>query len=129
MRSQPTYDTWLKRVRDIPTRTAMAKELYRVRKELIFFVGGKPDISQALLIERCAERHVRCLHLCRAMFGDDQALAERAEQNYARHSEALSRDLQRLGARPTAPEPAPDLHQYLDVVHRRRGLHMIAPNP
>jgi len=100
-------------------RTALAKAINLMRRELVKHVGGKPSIAEVLLIERVIHKSVKAFLYETNYFWDQN---QGSEAHYLALVNSLRLDLQALGIK--RKEKILDLGEYLDKkVTERHGRH------
>lgn len=82
-------------------RTAESQLVETVVRELTAHVGGKPDATQAMLIERVAMLTLHCALMDRKMLGEDgegaNAMSKADADKYLAWSNTISKLLKHLG--------------------------------
>jgi hypothetical protein len=100
-------------LRKVDQRTREAAHLRRVKAELREHVGGKPSITQSMLIDRCAMLSLR-VHQLDAAMAAGEAISDFAARSYLAWSNSLVRTLRELGVKPSTKTNGPtDLEAYL----------------
>ena len=91
-------------------RTALAKAINLMRRELVKHVGGKPSIAEALLIERVVHKSVKAFLYETNYFWDQN---QGSEAHYLALVNSLRLDLQTLGLKRQGKKIL-DLNEYLN---------------
>jgi hypothetical protein len=91
-------------------RTALARAINLMRRELVKHVGGKPSIAEALLIDRIVHKAVKA-YIYETNFFIDQN--QGSKDHYLALVNSLRLDLQVLGIKRNE-EKALDLAEYLN---------------
>ena len=98
---------------NVDGRTRLGKLLRATRRDIVAALGGAVTPMQALLVDRVAEKHARCLLLAEAMLTTtDSAAAFESERRYVMYANSMRRDLTVLGLDRRAGE-APSLGEYV----------------
>lgn len=97
-------------------RTALARAINLMRRELVKHVGGKPSIVEALLIDRIVHKAVKA-YIYETNFFIDQK--QGSKDHYLALVNSLRLDLQALGLK-RSEEKALDLAEYLN----RKGMEL-----
>jgi hypothetical protein len=100
-------------------RTALAKAINLMRRELIKHVGGKPSIAQALLIERVIHKSMKAFIYETNFFLDQK---QGSEDHYLALVNSLRLDLQALGLQRSGGKVG-DLAEYLNKKTEKFGRH------
>lgn len=98
-------------------RTALAKAINLMRRELIKHVGGKPSIAQALLIERVIHKAMKAFIYETNFFLDQK---QGSEDHYLALVNSLRLDLQALGLQRSGGKVG-DLAEYLNKKTEKFG--------
>jgi hypothetical protein len=81
----------------IDRRKAEAKFMDRIRDELTAHVGGRPSVTQRMIIDRCAALSLRIHLMDRSEARNDAFMSEKNAREYLCWTAALSRLLRQLG--------------------------------
>ena len=88
-------------------RSSEARLMRKVRNDLVAHVGGKPSVTQSMLIERIVNLSLRVATMDRKFTATGE-MTEHDTATYLAWSSSLSRLLRELGMKGTAPR-APTL--------------------
>lgn len=97
-------------------RTALARAIMLMRRELTKHVGGKPSITEALLIERIVHKSVKAFLYETSFFWDQK---QGSETHYLALVNSLRLDLAALGMEPKKTKVL-DLAEYLNKKDRAK---------
>ena len=88
------------RLAKLDGRTREAKMLREIRAELAVHGGGKPSVTERMLIDRCAMLTLRLAQMDEKIAGG--VLTDIDSRSYVAWSNGLARSLQALGLKPAA---------------------------
>jgi hypothetical protein len=91
------------RLAKLDGRTREAKMLRAIRAELAAHVGGKPSVTERMLIDRCAMLTLRLAQMDEKIAGG--VLTDIDSRSYVAWSNGLARSLQALGLKPATEAP------------------------
>jgi hypothetical protein len=95
-------------------RTKEARLLKRARAELLAFVGGKPSMTQAALIEQLAQLKLRIATMDRKFAAAGATMTDHDQRCYLAWCNTFGRMLSRLGMQ-AAPPKQTNLADYLSA--------------
>src|SRR4051812_22696126 len=91
----------------IDGRRAEAQFMKRIRDELTAHVGGRPSVTQRMIIDRCAALSLRIHLMDRDEARNDTFMSEKNAREYLCWTAALSRLLRQLGLEETPADTKP----------------------
>ena len=115
---------------NVDGRTRLGKLLRATRRDIVAALGGDLTPMQALLVDRVAEKHARCLMLAHAMLtATDTATAfesERSMRRYLTGDSPMAR-AERSGFQQSAAGVASIIERSVDLHYRLPGADAAPP--